>query len=45
VTAQLLAPDLIETMREAASDKDFWATVDLQALVRRRVLKQQSMMT
>ena len=42
-TSRLQAPDLVESLRTAASARAFWATVDLQALVRRRVGEQSSL--
>jgi len=43
VTSKLQDPDLVESLRAAASDRAFWATVDLQVLVQRQVLRQESM--
>jgi len=37
VAKHLNEPDLIKDLREKESNKKFWATVDLQALVRSRV--------
>ena len=43
VTAKLLDPNLVATLRETAANRAFWATADLQALVRRRVGEQSSL--
>jgi hypothetical protein len=40
LTSYLKTPDLIKRLKEEASDRAFWATVDLQALVQRRVMRQ-----
>jgi len=37
VAKYLNEPDLIQGLKEKESNKKFWATVDLQALVRSRV--------
>jgi len=44
VTTELQAPNLVDTLRAAASDRAFWTTVDLGALVRRWVEKAQMML-